>query len=152
MTAPYLTTDQVLALMWSWFNSVGGTNNTNYRNTPSIPGGNLKILKSLQSPYTDEYVVGFTKRFGTKGMVRMDYVKREFGDFYTQVTDMSTGQVTMPNGSIVDFSVVENENDLLYRKYDAVQLSAQLRPTSGHLQAAGGGQLHLVPCHGQLGW
>ena len=144
---PYLPTDQVLALMWAWFESQGGTNNTNYRSA-SIPGANRQIVKSLESPYTDEFVLGFTKRFGTKGLVRMDYVKRDFGGFYVQRIDQSTGLHTMPNGAIVDLGYVENDSQgLLERKYDAVQLSGQFRPT-GRLQLGG----NYTWSHAQGNW
>ncbi len=125
---PYLTTDEVLRQMWAWFDSQGGTDNSNYR-FASIPGANRQIPQSLESPYTDEFVIGVNKRFGSKGQLRLDLVRRDYGGFYVERIDQSTGLYTMPNGSIVDLGYIENDSaDLLEREYLAVQVSGQYRP------------------------
>ncbi len=122
-----LSTEQVLALFWQWFNSIGGTNNTNYRSNPSIPGGSVRIAETLKSPDVDEFVLGVTKRIGTRGIVRADYIRREYGDFYAEQTDTTTGQVTLPSGAIADRGYVVNESSILERKYDGVQVQGQYR-------------------------
>ncbi len=123
-----LPTEQVLQLFWQWFNSIGGTNNTNYRSNPSIPGGSVQISETLKSPDVDEFVLGVTKRIGTRGLVRADYIHREYGDFYAEKRDTSTGSVLLPNGiSRADLGIVVNENSILERKYDGFQVQGQYR-------------------------
>jgi hypothetical protein len=50
--------------------------------------------------------------------VRFDYVYRDFNDFYSQRTDLSTGQVTNTAGQTFDVSLVGNTDDLK-RRYQA---------------------------------
>jgi hypothetical protein len=123
-----LPTEQVLQQFWQWFNSIGGTNNTNYRSVPSIPGGNIFISKDMASPDVREYAFSVARTFGSKGSARVDFIRRRFGDFYAERIDLSTGSVTLPNGRQVDKAIVVNEDNLLERKYTAVQLSADFRP------------------------
>ncbi|MEW5876874.1 MAG: carboxypeptidase regulatory-like domain-containing protein [Acidobacteriota bacterium] len=123
-----LPTEQVLQQFWQWFDSIGGTNNTNYRSVPSIPGGNIFISDDMASPDVREYMLSVARSFGSKGSARIDFIKRKYGDFYAQRTDLTTGQVTLPNGRVVDKGIVVNEDSLLERKYDAVQISADFRP------------------------
>ncbi|MEP0775731.1 MAG: TonB-dependent receptor [Acidobacteriota bacterium] len=123
-----LPTEQVLQLFWQWFNSIGGTNNTNYRSNPSIPGGSVLISETLKSPDVDEFVIGVTKRLGNRGLVRADYIRREFGDFYAEKRDTTTGTVLLPNGiSRADLGIVVNEDSILERKYSGFQVQGQYR-------------------------
>lgn len=125
---PQYTTPEAMALMWEWFQSVGGLSNTSlWYDSPAIRGVN-EIVKNLKSPYTDEYTVGFSSRLGNKGTFRADYVHREYGDFYVVQRDMSTGTVdaTVEVAEGVDITqsfdlgYVINDNDTLWRKYDGL--------------------------------
>jgi len=118
-----------LKILFDWFNSVGGTDMT--KNPPiaaAIPGATVAIKGSLSSTSADEVTIGVTKRFGSRSMMRVDLVSRRFHDFYTVKTDMTTGTVTTPDG-VFDLGLLINDNDLMERKYDGLQLSFSLRPT-----------------------
>ncbi len=73
-----LPTEQVLQQFWQWFDSIGGTNTTNYRSVPSIPGGNIFISDGMASPDTREYVLSVARSFGSEGSARIDVINREF--------------------------------------------------------------------------
>ncbi len=120
-------TASALQILWNWFDSVGGTDMT--RNIPisvAIPGGNVIIRDSLNSTSADELTIGTMTRFGNRGMVRVDYVSRRFHNFYDTKVDMSTGQVTTPQGRF-DLGIIVN-NDNLERRYDALQTQFSYRP------------------------
>ena len=68
--------------------------------------------------------VGATKRLGSRGLVRLDYVRRQFKDLYAYKCDMSTGQVTDELGVTSDVKLVINDPGTLKRKYDGVTLQA----------------------------
>ncbi|MGQ9495242.1 MAG: TonB-dependent receptor domain-containing protein [Thermoanaerobaculaceae bacterium] len=70
-----LSTEQILQQFWQWFDSIGGTKNTNYRSVPSIPGGNMFISKDVVSPDAREYVLYVARSFGSKGSARLDCIK-----------------------------------------------------------------------------
>ena len=132
---PEYTTPEALAILFDWFDSVGGLSNTDlWYTSPSLSGINLQI-PTLSSPYTDEVSVGFVKRLGTRGLVRADYIYREGHDFYLDRTDSSTGQITW-TGEIVpgveisesfDLTVRENNDSVYDRTYHGVLVSAQYR-------------------------
>ena len=132
---PQYTTPQAIARMFEWFDSVGGLSDTSlWYASPSIRGVN-EIVKDLKSPFADEYTVGVTKKLGSRGMVRADYVHRTFGDFYSTRRDMTTGTVeaTVDVASGVqitqafDKGYVTNENSLLTRKYDGLHMQFAYR-------------------------
>jgi outer membrane receptor protein involved in Fe transport len=134
---PEYTSFQAIAKMFEWFESVGGLANTNlWYDAPQIRGVN-EIVMDLKSPYADEYTIGVTKRLGTKGMVRADYVHRTFGDFYSTKRDLTTGTVEAtvvlaPGVEITqefDKGYVVNEDKLLSRKYDGLHMQFDYRWT-----------------------
>ncbi len=100
----------------------------------TVPGVATQIRESLKSPHADEFVGGVTQQLGARTSLRLDVVHRTFGDFYTERTDTTTGQVTDEFGQVFDLRLVENTN-ILKRRYDAV--NAQLNYRAG--------------VHGQLG-
>jgi len=129
------STPESMAIIFDWFDAVGGLANTDlwYAN-PAIRGVNL-VVEGLKSPYSDEFSIGFTKRLGTKGLFRADYVHREYGDFYSTQRDLSTGtvqaSVEVAPGVIIeqefDLGRVVNESDLLQRNYDGLHTMLQYR-------------------------
>jgi len=137
------TTADAIAQFWAWFKANGvdpfsapnqapAVNNPAlYRFSPGIPGGNIKFGGVLDSPYTQEITVGLIKRFGSTGMVRLDYVNRKAADFYIAQLDMTTGTTTTPNGKY-NWTVITNSTgangNLLERSYNALQASWSLRP------------------------
>jgi hypothetical protein len=110
-TGPYLTAEQALPLIFDWFNANGGTSRAT-RTAPSVPGVTTKVGDNVKSPNSDEYSVGLARELGTKGAVRVDYVYRNYRDFYGDFRDMSTGKVTDPTGRIFDLVVVKNTNSV----------------------------------------
>ena len=100
----------------AWFNANGGTS----RNPTSatVPGLNQLVGDSLQSPYAYEYAAGVSRSLWNRGTVRVDYQFRDYNDFFIQRTDLTTGRVTNPIGTVFDISLIENSNDL-DRKYQS---------------------------------
>lgn len=127
--ASLIPTDQAIQMIFDWFNSVGGINNTSHLLLVDIPGGTTVIRGSLSSPYVREYSIGSTKRLGSRGLVRADYVHRDYKDFYSTRTDLSTGQVLTGAGTPADLGLLENSNDGIERVYDGLHTQAQLRLT-----------------------
>ncbi len=119
--ATLLDTAAALQIVFDWFDAQGGTANTNYRRTPSLPGLNTVVHGTLRSPNAQDYTVGVSKRLGTKGMARVDLVHREFKDFYVLRRDMETGQVDTPYGKM-DMGWYTNDDGKLERTYDGVQM------------------------------
>ncbi len=129
--------DQNAALqtLFNWFNSIGGINDRTRLVTAVIPGGNTVIRGSLDSPSAIEYTLGLSKRLGVRGALRVDLVHRDFQDFYSQRTDLSTGQVTTANGTS-DLTLIENSNRGLERRYDALETQFRYR-LGDHLDLGG---------------
>ena len=124
MSAP-----EVLAGVWEWFDSIGGTSsNPDYGF--AIPGFNRTIPTSLDSPYAEEIAAGVTKRLGTSGILRLDYVNRNYKNAYTTHVDQGTGQVEVivngTNWGVQDLGFIENSS-FLERKYDGISLTGNFR-------------------------
>jgi len=128
LNGPLISSEEALRQIFAWFDSQGGTNNTSNLRLVSIPGGTTVIRGSLNSPYTEEVALGFSKRLGNIGAARVDFVHRVAKDFYSTRTDLETGRVNTSTGP-ADLSVLENSNDGLSRKYDAMLSQFQLRLT-----------------------
>lgn len=120
---PRTTSEQALAAVQAWFNSVGGINNTDLLQFVNIPGGGLVVGENVASTYADELTIGGVRSFGSKGSVRADIVYREFGNFYSTKRDTETGQVLNANGNLVDLGVIQNDSDNLERTYLGLQTS-----------------------------
>ncbi|HSO24117.1 MAG TPA: TonB-dependent receptor [Chondromyces sp.] len=138
------TTPEAMEVVFGWFDSVGGVGNTDlWYSQPAIRGVN-QIVENLKSPYADEYSIGVSKRLGNKGVLRADYVRREYHDFYATQRDLTTGQVFWEDeiaaGVFVDadfdLGVVVNEDNLLKREYDGLHTAIQYR-FNNRLQAGG---------------
>ncbi|MGE0454496.1 MAG: carboxypeptidase regulatory-like domain-containing protein [Vicinamibacteria bacterium] len=123
-----LRTDQALEVLWAWFDANGGTDRAT-RGAPVVPGLNTRMSETLVSPNSLEYVLGFTRRFGTRASLRVDGVYRSYGDFYATRVDRGTGQVTDPFGRRFDVRVQQNTDDV-ERSYKGLNAQAQLRAGS----------------------
>jgi hypothetical protein len=126
-TQPLMTTDQALQTIFAWFDAQGGINNTSNLRLLSIPGGTSVIQGSLDSPFAREYAAGISKRLGNRGVVRADYVHRDYLDFYSSRIDLSTGTVLTPTNSRADLAVLENSTSGLERVYDGLHTQFQYR-------------------------
>jgi hypothetical protein len=119
-------TDQALQQLFTWFDGDGGINNTaNFAFNPSLPGLTARVAGTLASPYTDEFTIGATKRFGNNGLVRADLVHRESADFYMN-TNQAGQIVTIPGGR-ADLSILRNDDGLLKRDYDGLHTQFRYR-------------------------
>lgn len=128
--------DEAIRIVFDWFDSVGGTANTDLLFFADVPGANTIIRDSLSSPTADEFTVGITKRLGTKGLFRADYVRREFGDFYFERRDLTTGQTSSEELGDFDLGLIVNDDQILERVYDGVHTQFSYR-VSDRLNVAG---------------
>jgi hypothetical protein len=129
------TTHQVIELMLAWFAEQGGLGNTDlWYNNPVIRGVNI-VVDDLKSPYTDELTLGLTKALGNSGVLRVDYVHRDYGAFYVTRRDLGTGSVTW-SGELapgievseqLDLGITINEDEILRREYDGLHTQLQYR-------------------------
>ncbi|HEX7181982.1 MAG TPA: TonB-dependent receptor [Thermoanaerobaculia bacterium] len=96
----------------------------------AIRGLNTRIEGSLDSPNVTEYTVGATVRLGNRGLVRADAVYREWGNFYHQSTDTSTGRVSGQVGTVTqsfDLTLVSNNDDFYERTYEGLHTQFRFR-------------------------
>ncbi len=127
-----LTNEQALEQLFAWFESVGFTDNRvpgTFR-SGSVPGFQTQVGSDLKSPHTDEIILGVVKRLGAGGLARVDLVRRESSDFYMDRRDTTTGKAITPFG-VLDRSVIENDDDLLERRYDGVHTQFRYRFREG---------------------
>jgi hypothetical protein len=84
---------------------------------------------TLGSPKALEYTAGAARKLGARGEVRDDGIYRDYGNFYSNRVDLTTGRVTNSIGQVFDLAVVDNTNDLT-RTYRAMRAQVSLRPVS----------------------
>ncbi len=125
-TGPLVSQDEAIQIWYDWFLANGGLDTLPGFNGGDFPGFTPVIRGSLKSPYTEEYTLGVTKRLGTRGILRADYVHREGNDFYVSRT---TPGDTVDTGFIgdIDVSTIGNDTSAYSRKYDGLHTSFQYR-------------------------
>jgi outer membrane receptor protein involved in Fe transport len=125
-----VTPQEALRQMFAWYDSMGGISKNN-PNLPyfafSIPGASTQIRESLTSPSVDEITLGGSMAFN-RGFVRLDYITREWKNFYDIALNLDTGRITLPSGAVVDVGLVTNNDEYLERNYNAIELQTQFRP------------------------
>jgi outer membrane receptor protein involved in Fe transport len=119
-------TADALTTLWNWFNANGGTSRTP-RGTPYIPGLTGLIGEDLASPNVRELTLGLTRRLGSRGLVRVDGIYREYRDFYAFELTTSTGTVSDQFGQVYDVGYTVNTNDV-ERKYKGLNFQISYRP------------------------
>ncbi len=128
-----LTPHQAIDAVFNWFNGLTQAQQNSLLVYASIPGLNVEILNSLKSPNVDEYSIGFATRLGNNGNLRLDYVNRNYKDFYIQGTlynaDGTPETVNDSYGNTYDMSQVTNTSSILSRKYNGIHVSATYRLT-----------------------
>ena len=124
LTGPLVSTDIALTRMFDWFFANGGTGRTPW--LTQLPGVNTKIRESLESPHVNEYTVGVSRRLGSRGLLRADVIRRNYGGFYGSRTDTTTGQISNDIGETFDLTLVEN-TDAVTRNYTALSLQSAYR-------------------------
>jgi hypothetical protein len=82
----------------------------------SVPGATTQIVGGIESPAVDEFTLGFTKRFGSKGLIRSDLIVREWNNFYGLRTNLGTGSVETTSGP-ADVSFLGNFDANVERNY-----------------------------------
>lgn len=114
--------------IFNWFNSVGGTSNTDFLAGGGTAGISTQIPGKLRSPSVAEYTFGVGGNLTSNAFLRADYQYRKYRNFYTTVTNSSTGHVFDPLvGQELDLSYLVNSNDLR-RTYQAIVLQGGWRP------------------------
>jgi hypothetical protein len=129
--APTLNAHQALQAMWDWFNANGGVNNVTGLLHPqgslSVPGYDYLFADDLKSPNVREITFGYGTQIGRNAYAKVDYVTRDWRDFYAQRIDTTTGERRDQFNLRHDQSVIFNSNDI-EREYRGVQLQGQWRP------------------------
>ena len=119
----------VLRGVFAWFDSIGGTHSVPDYGTV-FNGYNRVIKGSLDSPYAQEIAAGVTKRIGNAGLLRVDYIHRDFKNAYETVVNQGTGQVDVvalgQDWGQQDLGYVQNSS-FLKRKYDGLSLQGNFR-------------------------
>jgi outer membrane receptor protein involved in Fe transport len=115
-SAPQVPADQVIAQAFADFNANRDNPDLYPLVQADVPGVGIQIPESLKSPHVDEFAAGVSHAIGTRGAVRVDFVNREYGDFYVQRVDTTTGTATDQFGQSFDLIAIENSN-LNERRY-----------------------------------
>ncbi len=122
-----VSTEQLLTQMFAWFDSEGGIEDRDWLLGGGTNGISSQIQSSLESPGVEEISFGAAFSVGRNGYFRIDYQDRDWTDFYTTRTDLSTGRVFDPLAGIeLDLALTENSNDFV-REYQAVILQGGIR-------------------------
>jgi hypothetical protein len=120
-TPDYPTNFDAISAMFDWFFDVyGGPTNLSLAAFIQVPGLSPKIVESLSSPYANELTAGASFRLGARGVVRLDYVHRKFGDAYDTEIVPYRWVESEEFGIVIDQAVIVNDNDHLERRYDAL--------------------------------
>ena len=128
--------DAAIQAVFNWFmaqcNAAGqcGPNNNDLLfpgGARDVPGYSAVVEGTLKSPSVDEWALGYAMQFATTGYAKVDFIKRDWKDFYAQTITQDGPDVTTPLGIPVDLGVYKN-TDEIERTYRAVQLQAGWRP------------------------
>ncbi|HEX8252522.1 MAG TPA: TonB-dependent receptor [Thermoanaerobaculia bacterium] len=119
---------QLIQQVFAWFQAAGGTSNLDLlADPPNIPGTTTRFDRSLQAPSMDEITLGYAIQLGSRGVLRVDGIHREWTDFYVIRRTLETGKAVGPNGNTFDQGVIENSGDGLERNYRGFQLQGSYR-------------------------
>ena len=122
--AALVDTRAAIQQVFAWYNANGGAN-LPLAGNPTIPGVATKIGAGLKSPKTIEYAGGINRQFA-RSAIRLDYVYRDWSDFYVSRTNQGTGIVTNSFGQRFDLTLIGNTNDLK-RRYQGLSLQGTHR-------------------------
>ena len=116
-----LPTADAFQQVFNWFNSVGGAEGaTDYIFFAQFPGVNVTMADGLKSPNVREYTLGAGTQVG-RGYARLDYIDRDWSNFYGQRTLGTT--VLDPLGQQSDLQEIYT-SDEYERTYKAVSVQA----------------------------
>lgn len=118
-----------LADVYAWMESTYGANwlDIDFASANAdfvrVPGQTKVIRDTLDSPSADEIQIGYSTRFGSKGFMKVNYINREFNDFYTGLTNLDIGRTD----SGADLEVLTNDPGFYERDYDGIQIQGQYK-------------------------
>ncbi len=118
-------TNVAIRQIFDWYQA-NGSSSLPLRSQPDIPGVTPQIRGNLKSPNVLEYAAGINRQFGGRAALRMDYVFRDYRDFYSQRTDVSTGTASNSLGQTFDLALNENTS-LLKRRYNGATMQGTYR-------------------------
>ena len=124
-TANLTATPAAIKQVFDWYNANGGSK-LPLNGAPDIPGLTPKIVSSLKAPYNREYAAGVNRQFGARASLRADFVYRDFGNFYVDHTDTTTGKTVDQFGRTYDLTLIENSDDLM-RRYKGLSTQGTYR-------------------------
>jgi hypothetical protein len=119
------STPDAIRQVFAWFNANGGVSRP-LSEAPTVPGVSPQIRESLDSPNALEYAAGVNRQFGNHAALRVDYVYRDYRDFYASKTDTTTGKVANSLGNPFDLTLIVNSN-VPQRQYQAMNAQATYR-------------------------
>jgi hypothetical protein len=123
-TANPVAPDLAIRQTFDWFFANGGENMPLSGN-PTIPGVSTQV-GDLSSPHVWEYATGVNRQLGARAAVRVDFIYRDYNDFYIDRT--TPGQTASDSeGRVYDLVLIGNENDLLERRYAGVTMQSTYR-------------------------
>ncbi|MCM2316290.1 MAG: TonB-dependent receptor [Thermoanaerobaculia bacterium] len=125
-----LTARQAAAVMFDWFTANGGPDNPALLLPGGafvIPGADTIFPETVASPSVDEVAVGYGMQFSGSGYFKIDYIQRDWSDFYAYRIDRSTPTGTTATGVPFDMATIENTNDVV-REYEGIQVQGAWRP------------------------
>lgn len=93
----------------------------------SIPGYAAVFTGTLKSPSVDELSAGYATQFANNAWAKIDFIYRDWKDFYAAEVVQGGPKATTPLGIPVDLQVIRNTDDIT-REYRAVQLQGGWRP------------------------
>lgn len=131
---PAVSSADAIRMVFDWFQAAGGCRpqddtcrpNIPTNGAPTLPGVSTRIGENLTTPNNWEYAMGVNRQFGGRAALRADYVFRDYRDFYTNQTDLTTGRVANDVGQEFDLTYVVNTNDLK-RRYQGLTTQGTYR-------------------------
>ena len=120
-----VTMEQALTAFFGWLEANGGTNRK--PDFASVPGFNARLEGHLVSPNVSEWTIGGSTTIGSNAFIRLDYIDREWQDFYGLSANRDIGTVTSSTGAVADLRLTGNSNDF-EKTYHAIQTQAGWRP------------------------
>lgn len=123
-TANPVTPDVAIRQLFNWYNAAGGPS-LPLSSPPTIPGV-TPLIGDLGSPSNWEYAAGVNRQIGSRTAVRADFIYREFGNFYADITAPGS-RATDAEGRRYDLVTIANDNDLAFRRYAGLTLQGTYR-------------------------
>ncbi len=126
--------DDAIRQLFTYFDTQqGGTANTAAINlrangTRTVPGFNAYYDGSLRSPYVRELTVGYGTEIGRNAYAKVDFVSRDWRDFFAASVTTSTRRATTSFNIPVDLLLIRNSNNI-QRTYRGVLLQARWNPS-----------------------